>query len=80
VLAAGYFAGFKYTVIGGNVTTRPGGRVAGNRESGLVTAAIQSAERIARRRFREAGPGVPGALTRPWLRWQTAIRPSYAAA
>jgi len=67
-LAAGYFAVFEYTVSGGNVSTRPGGRAAGGGESSLVTAAVQSAERIARRRFREAGPGFLDALTRPWLR------------
>jgi hypothetical protein len=58
---------FEYTVSGANVSTRPGGRAAGGGEISLVTAAVQSAERIARRRFREAGPDFLDALTRPWL-------------
>ena len=74
-LAARYSAVVNYTASAGHVSTRPGRRAAGDRESSLVTAAVQSPERIARRRFGEAAPGVLGALRRPWLRWPTAIRP-----
>ena len=74
-LAVRYSAVVNYTARCGHVSTRPGRRAAGDRESSLVTAAVQSPERIARRRFGEAAPGVLGALRRPWLRWPTAIRP-----
>jgi len=67
---------FEYKVSGGDVSTRPGARDAGDRESSLVTGAVQSAERIARRRFREAGPGVPWRAHAPRLCWQAAIQPS----
>ena len=59
---------FEYTVSGGNVSTRPGRKGRWRLRKQPDEPAVQSAERIARRRFCVAGLGVLGALTRPWLR------------
>ena len=47
-LAARYSAVVNYTASAGHVSTRPGRRAAGDRESSLVTAAVQTPKRIAR--------------------------------
>jgi len=67
---------FEYTVSGGNVSRWPGRRGSWrlSKQPGGRRRSIAGAYCL--RRFREAGPGVTGALARPGRCWQAAIRPS----